>query len=358
LEIRGMTTNPRIAIIGGGPGGLMLARLLQLGGLTPTVFERDSHPEERPQGGSLDLHAETAGQRGRRQILELQAGLGAKSASCTRSAAKYTAQRSHYSAPCGVPKHGSTCLTCGSRCRRFILVDQATKHSPTTFGTGSRVGEACRQTKARVGGADSLLRDGDMLRMNSHTTNRVRDIVRRWRTDCRIDAHSPLDTLDIEAIDSLIAKIYRWLIDPRRKLPIGLTLGGMAELAEERSNHFAFWRTAAHGGLACRHWWGTPTWPALVDRFLTTLDDQSRSRTTAHCDTCCCNTPGNWTPHQRGTSWPQASAPCATQCHHYPPCPHPTARPLMLMSGRPAQRCALTRPQQFETDAGRQRYRD
>ncbi len=54
-----MTTNRRIAIIGGGPGGLMLARLLQLGGLTPTVFERDSHPDERPQGGSLDLHAAT-----------------------------------------------------------------------------------------------------------------------------------------------------------------------------------------------------------------------------------------------------------------------------------------------------------
>ncbi|AOH86806.1 monooxygenase [Sphingomonas panacis] len=54
-----MTIDPRIAIIGGGPGGLMLARLLHLHGLAPIVFERDAHADERPQGGSLDLHAET-----------------------------------------------------------------------------------------------------------------------------------------------------------------------------------------------------------------------------------------------------------------------------------------------------------
>ena len=57
-----MTIDSRIAIIGGGPGGLMLARLLHLHGLAPVVFERDAHAEERPQGGSLDLHADT-GQR-------------------------------------------------------------------------------------------------------------------------------------------------------------------------------------------------------------------------------------------------------------------------------------------------------
>ncbi|MES2055309.1 MAG: NAD(P)/FAD-dependent oxidoreductase [Pseudomonadota bacterium] len=52
----------RIAIIGGGPGGLTLARLLHLGGLTVSVFERDTHADDRPQGGTLDLHADT-GQR-------------------------------------------------------------------------------------------------------------------------------------------------------------------------------------------------------------------------------------------------------------------------------------------------------
>jgi 2-polyprenyl-6-methoxyphenol hydroxylase-like FAD-dependent oxidoreductase len=78
MEIRRMTTNPRIAIIGGGPGGLMLARLLQLRGLTPTVFERDSHADERPQGGSLDLHAETGQHAMARARLEAEFGMEAR----------------------------------------------------------------------------------------------------------------------------------------------------------------------------------------------------------------------------------------------------------------------------------------
>ena len=60
-----MATKRCVGIVGGGPGGLMLARLLQLGGADVTVFERDAHAGERPQGGSLDLHAET-GQRAMR----------------------------------------------------------------------------------------------------------------------------------------------------------------------------------------------------------------------------------------------------------------------------------------------------
>ncbi|QWG70317.1 FAD-dependent monooxygenase (plasmid) [Bacillus mycoides] len=49
----------RIAIIGAGPGGLTLARILQQGGFEPLIYERESSPTERSQGGTLDLETQT-----------------------------------------------------------------------------------------------------------------------------------------------------------------------------------------------------------------------------------------------------------------------------------------------------------
>ncbi|KAH6605038.1 hypothetical protein Trco_006745 [Trichoderma cornu-damae] len=46
----------RIAIIGAGPAGCALARLLHLGGIRATVFEGEASSSVRSQGGSLDLH--------------------------------------------------------------------------------------------------------------------------------------------------------------------------------------------------------------------------------------------------------------------------------------------------------------
>jgi 2-polyprenyl-6-methoxyphenol hydroxylase-like FAD-dependent oxidoreductase len=49
----------KIAIVGGGPGGLTLARLLQLKGATVKVYERDLNRYARVQGTTLDLHKES-----------------------------------------------------------------------------------------------------------------------------------------------------------------------------------------------------------------------------------------------------------------------------------------------------------
>lgn len=51
--------NKAIAIIGGGPGGLTLARLLQMKGADVKVYERDVNRFVREQGATLDLHEES-----------------------------------------------------------------------------------------------------------------------------------------------------------------------------------------------------------------------------------------------------------------------------------------------------------
>ncbi|MGG7662320.1 FAD-dependent oxidoreductase [Dyadobacter sp. BHUBP1] len=49
----------KIAIVGGGPGGLTLARLLQMSGADVRVYERDYGKNARVQGATLDLHEDS-----------------------------------------------------------------------------------------------------------------------------------------------------------------------------------------------------------------------------------------------------------------------------------------------------------
>ncbi len=57
----------KIAVLGGGPAGLTLARLLQRQEADVTVYERDANRAARPQGGTLDLDADS-GQRAIREM--------------------------------------------------------------------------------------------------------------------------------------------------------------------------------------------------------------------------------------------------------------------------------------------------
>jgi 2-polyprenyl-6-methoxyphenol hydroxylase-like FAD-dependent oxidoreductase len=47
----------KVAIIGAGPVGLTMARLLQQKGIDVSIYERDRNPQARIWGGTLDLHA-------------------------------------------------------------------------------------------------------------------------------------------------------------------------------------------------------------------------------------------------------------------------------------------------------------
>lgn len=51
--------NKSIAIVGGGPAGLTLARLLQLKGAEVKVYERDFNKDARVQGSPLDMHEDS-----------------------------------------------------------------------------------------------------------------------------------------------------------------------------------------------------------------------------------------------------------------------------------------------------------
>lgn len=54
-----LINNKSIAIVGGGPAGLTLARLLQLKGAEVKVYERDLNKDARVQGSPLDMHEDS-----------------------------------------------------------------------------------------------------------------------------------------------------------------------------------------------------------------------------------------------------------------------------------------------------------
>jgi tetracycline resistance monooxygenase len=66
-----LLNNKKVAIIGAGPVGLTIAKLLQQNGQHITVYERDTDPQARIWGGTLDLH-KSSGQKAMKRAGLLQ----------------------------------------------------------------------------------------------------------------------------------------------------------------------------------------------------------------------------------------------------------------------------------------------
>lgn len=144
--------------------------------------------------------------------------------------------------------------------------------------------------------AEGRLSDGDMMRVNSHTTRGVRQRLRGWTREFGISTSTAegLVGLTVEDADALGYRLFRWLTNPERKLATGATLADLARTEadldeyvehadqslrgfvtqmEGKGVRFGLLRTACHGALACQQWWGHPSWPARVDQFIAMLDN-------------------------------------------------------------------------------------
>lgn len=141
------------------------------------------------------------------------------------------------------------------------------------------------------------IHDGGMLRTNVATTKVVRDVLTDQfgaiiGGDVPLIVTEDLDDLEADFCDELFMRTFERLSDASRVLPDGRSLrqlagqdlddlvdhvdralGGIAADADRHGLDFAMQRTAAHGGLACAHWWGTPWWPDIVTEFLARLED-------------------------------------------------------------------------------------
>jgi 2-polyprenyl-6-methoxyphenol hydroxylase-like FAD-dependent oxidoreductase len=161
-----------IGIVGGGPGGLTLARILATRGIASTVFELDEHPLARPQGGSLDLHTES-GQRALRE-----AGLFARFKELARYEDQYDALFDHH----GIRHVEQSEAGAGDRPEidrtqlRAMLLDSLPKE---TIRWGSKVSavEPLADGRFRVVGAGATLAELDLVVGADGAWSRVRPLV-------------------------------------------------------------------------------------------------------------------------------------------------------------------------------------
>jgi len=182
--------------------------------------------------------------------------------------------------------------------REQIGIDPSDPFVVLTFAAIGITNGTWRNSPLEDWHGEGRIHDGGMLRTNVATTKLVREVLIDQLGEIIGYEGVPLiateDLADLEAdfSDELFMRIFQRLSDPNRVLPDGRTvsqlagqdlddlidhmdrtLGGIAANAGRHGLDFAVQRAAAHGGLACANWWGTPWWAGIVTEFLARLED-------------------------------------------------------------------------------------
>ncbi|ADP78970.1 hypothetical protein FraEuI1c_0894 [Pseudofrankia inefficax] len=173
-----------------------------------------------------------------------------------------------------------------------------------------------RNTKVEdwhAGSAIGALSDVDMYRINTHTTAKVRERLRRWRREQGL--HTMVDVADADPapLNRVFYNLYRWFTNPNRTLIIGTTLrdvvaqtlsnarthpdcdvpdnvtteteledydnqvagaaGYLLESMDEYDPRSVLYSPALFATVWARRWWGLPDYPSHVDRVFAVLAD-------------------------------------------------------------------------------------
>jgi hypothetical protein len=171
-----------------------------------------------------------------------------------------------------------------------------------------------RNTKVEdwhAGSDVGALSDAEMYRINTHTTAKVRERLRRWRRGEGICTIADVASADPAALDRVFYNLYRWFINPKRVLITGAILRDVVDrtldnarahpdcevpddaTAETELEEYdlqvasaavhalramdmydprsVLYGPALFATVWARGWWGLPDYPSHVDRVFAAL---------------------------------------------------------------------------------------
>lgn len=221
-----MKQEKRVAIVGGGPGGLTLAKILDKSAVPYTVFELDEHALSRAQGGSLDLHAES----GQRALS--QAGLWAEFQKFARYEDQYDAIYDHAGTLCFEHTEEAAALADRPEIDRTELRDLLlTSLPPERIRWGSKIAsvEALANGQYRLQGPAGSLGDFDLVVGADGAWSKVRPLVSPVKPEY---TGVLFIELNLERVDSEHPNLARLI--PRGKISV---VGRNKAFIAQRSNH-------------------------------------------------------------------------------------------------------------------------